>query len=125
MLASHSRTRSTGSLPRASANEEGSSLAGVYDLRPTVHRGRSALVQKGEVKSGGFHGEEKFKEYVFNKPIGFAGFELPAGAAVTLRNVKGSSSNLANVGNKLFASMDLKMMLDYRHRTMTFFGDCR
>jgi hypothetical protein len=32
---------------------------------------------------------------------------------------------LANVGNKLFASMSLKMMLDYRHRTMTFFGDCR
>jgi len=32
---------------------------------------------------------------------------------------------LANVGNKFFASMGLKMMLDYRHRTMTFFGDCR
>jgi len=86
---------------------------------------RSALVQKGEVKSGGFRGEEKFKEYVFNKPVGFARFELPPGAAVALRNVKGSSSNLANVGNKLFASMGLKMMLDYRHRTMTFFGDCR
>jgi hypothetical protein len=86
---------------------------------------RSALVQKGEVKSGGFQGEEKFKEYVFNKPVGFARFELPPGAGVTLRSVKGSPSNLANVGNKFFASMDLKMMLDYRHRTMTFFGDCR
>ena len=86
---------------------------------------RSALVQKGEVKSGGFQGEEKFKEYVFNKAIGFGRFELPPGAAVTLRNVKGSPSNLANVGNKLFASMGLKMMLDYRHHTMTFFGDCR
>ena len=86
---------------------------------------RSALVQKGEVKSGGFQGQENFKEYVFDKPVGFARFELPPGAAVTLRDVKGSSSNLANVGNKLFASMGLKMMLDYRHRTMTFFGDCR
>ncbi len=86
---------------------------------------RSALVQKGEVKSGGFQGEEKSKGYVFNKPVGFARFELPPGVAVTLRNVKGSSSNLANVGNKFFASMDLKMMLDYRHLTMTFFGDCR
>ena len=47
------------------------------------------------------------------------------GVAVTLRSVKGTSSNLANVGNKLFASMGLKVVLDYRHRTMTFFGDCR
>ena len=37
----------------------------------------------------------------------------------------GNLSNLANVGDKLFASMGLKMMLDYRHRTMSFFGDCR
>ena len=86
---------------------------------------RSALVQKGEVKAGGFLGEEKREEYVFNKPVGFARFEVPPGAAVTLRHVKGPSSNLANVGNKFFASLGLKMMLDYRHRTMTFFGDCR
>jgi hypothetical protein len=75
--------------------------------------------------SGGFRGEEKLNEYVFNKAIGFGHFELPPGTAVTVRNVKGSSTNLANVGNKLFASMNLKMMLDYRHRRMTFFGDCR
>jgi Aspartyl protease len=86
---------------------------------------RSALVQTGEAKSGGFQGEEKFSRYAFNKPVGFGGFELPPGAAVTLRNVKGSSSNLANVGNKLFSSLNLKMMLDYRHHTMSFFGDCR
>jgi hypothetical protein len=86
---------------------------------------RSALVQKGEVESGGFQGKEKLKEYVFNKAVGFGRFQLPPGAAVSLRNVKGSPSNLANVGNKLFASMRLKMMLDYHHRTMTFFGDCR
>lgn len=85
---------------------------------------RSALVQKGEVKSGGFQGEEKSKGYVFNKPVGFGPFELPPGAAITLRDVKGSSSNLANLGNRLFASMGLKMMLDYRHRTIAFFGDC-
>jgi hypothetical protein len=86
---------------------------------------RSALVQKGELKAGGFQGEEKREEYVFNKPVGFARFEVPPGAAVTVRNVKGSSSNLANVGNKFLASLGLKMMLDYRRRTMSFFGDCR
>lgn len=86
---------------------------------------RSALVQRGEGKSGGFLGEETRVEYVFNKPVGFGRFELPPGDAVSLRNVQGSSSNLANVGNKLFAAMGLKMMLDYRHRTMAFLGDCR
>ena len=86
---------------------------------------RSALVQTGEGKSGGFNGGEKRKLYVFNKPVGFGRFELPLGTAVTLSSVKGSSSNLANLGNKLFASMGLKMILDYRHRKMTFFGDCR
>lgn len=86
---------------------------------------RSSLVQSGEGKSGGFQGEETRKQYVFNKPVGFGPFELPPGNSVDLRNVKGSPSNLANVGNKLFMSMGLKMMLDYRHRTMTFFGNCR
>ncbi len=86
---------------------------------------RSALVQTGEGTSGGFRGEEKRREYVFNKVIGFGRFELPPGTPVSVRNVKGSSSSLANVGNKFFASMGLKVMLDYRHRAMTFFGDCR
>ncbi|WP_404711272.1 hypothetical protein [Sphingomonas sp. MMS24-J13] len=31
---------------------------------------------------------------------------------------------IANVGNALFAAMKIKMLLDYRGRTMTFYGDC-
>ena len=110
-----SATLDTGSSGSITLNEGALDMPGV----------RSALVQKGEVKAGGFLGEEKREEYVFNKPVGFGRFKLPPGAEVTLRNVKGDSSNLANIGNKLFAAMGLKMMLDYRHRTMTFFGDCR
>jgi hypothetical protein len=110
-----SATLDTGSSGSITLNEGALDMPGV----------RSALVQKGEAKAGGFLGEEKREEYVFNKPVGFGRFELPPGAAVSLRNVKGDSSNLANIGNKLFAAMGLKMMLDYRHRTMTFFGDCR
>lgn len=86
---------------------------------------RAALVQKGEVKGGGFQGEEKRDEYVFNKPVGFSRFELPPGRTVTLRHAKGSPSDLANVGNKFFESLGLKMMLDYRHRKISFFSDCR
>jgi hypothetical protein len=101
-----------------------SGLITLYNGALDIPGVRSALVQKGQTTSRGFQGEEKLNGYDFNKPIGFGRFELPPGTAVTLRNVKGSPSNLANVGNKLFASMNLKMMLDYRHRTMTFFGDC-
>lgn len=93
---------------------------GVLDM-PGV---RSAMVEHGAVNSRGFQGEEKSKGYVFDKPVGFGPFQLPS-AAVTLRDVKGSSPNVANVGNKFFASMGLKMLLDYRDRTMAFFGDCR
>ncbi len=30
----------------------------------------------------------------------------------------------ANVGNKLLAAMKLRLLLDYRGKTMTFYGDC-
>lgn len=102
-----------------------SSFIILYDGAVEMPGVRSALVEKGEVKAGGFQGDEKREEFVLNKPIGFARFELPPGRTVTLRHVKGSSSNMANVGNKFFASLGLRMMLDYRNRTMTFFGDCR
>ena len=36
----------------------------------------------------------------------------------------GTITRLANVGNKLFAEMNLKILLDYRARQMTFYGDC-
>jgi hypothetical protein len=58
--------------------------------------------------------------------VGFGPFTLPAGEIVTLRTTKGSiDTRVANVGNKLFAEMKLKMLLDYRNRQVTFFGDCR
>jgi hypothetical protein len=49
------------------------------------------------------------------------------GTSTLLNNAVASAhSPIAEIlGNKFFASMGLKMMLDYRHRTMTFFGDCR
>ena len=65
--------------------------------------------------------------YVFtlNVPVGFGPFTLPAGQIVTLRKPPGSDSRAANIGNKLFAALKLKMLLDYKSRVMTFYGDCR
>jgi hypothetical protein len=85
---------------------------------------RAALIQKGEDKHFGFRGAQQSKSYVLREPIGFARFELPPGVAISAFDSAGPPAVLANVGNKLFASMGLSMMLDYRNRTMTFFGDC-
>lgn len=87
---------------------------------------RAALVEKGETAFAGARGTGKTKSYVLNAPVGFGPFTLPAGQAVTLRDAKASSDDrVANIGNKLFAAMKLKMLLDYRDRVMTFYGDCR
>ncbi len=45
--------------------------------------------------------------------------------AVTLRKTPGSDTRIANIGDKLFAAMKLKMLLDNKSRLTTFYGDCR
>jgi hypothetical protein len=98
----------------------------------TLYRGaldlpgvRSALVEKGQSTSSGFRGDSWLTVYVFNAPMSFGLFELPPGQTVTLRDAGGSADVRANVGNKLFAAMKLKMLLNYRSRTLAFYGDCR
>lgn len=86
---------------------------------------RGALVEKDEITYSGARGNAKAKAYALNEPVGFGPLVLPSGQAVTLRDDKGSSdTRVANIGNKLFAQMQLKMLLDYRARRMTFYGDC-
>ena len=85
----------------------------------------AALVAKGESTSTGARGKEKAKNYVLNMSVGFGPFMLPPGQIVTLRREQGSpDTHLANIGNKFFAAMKLKMLLDYRDKVMTFYGDC-
>ena len=87
---------------------------------------RAALSNEGETSYSGARGDAKTKTYLLNAPVGFGPFTLPAGEIVTLRTTKGSiDTRVANVGNKLFAEMKLKMLLDYRNWQVTFFGDCR
>jgi hypothetical protein len=86
---------------------------------------RAALQESGEQKATGARGGTTVKTYVLNEAVGFGPFTLPAGQAVTLRKTPGSDTRVANIGNKLFAAMKLKMLLDYKSRMMTFYGDCR
>jgi len=94
---------------------------GAFDL-PGL---RAALTEKGEVVATGARGNTTMKTSVLNAPVGFGPFQLPAGQIVTASAQPGSAATrLANVGNPVFAAMKLKMLLDYRARQMTFYGDC-
>ena len=87
---------------------------------------RDALVEKGEVTDTGARGDARVKTYVLKVPVGFGPFTLPVGQVVMLETVTGVTDvRFANFGNKLLAAMKLKLLLDYRDRVMTFYGDCR
>ena len=77
----------------------------------------AALSETGTIKSTGARGDSKAKSYTFNAPIGFGPFTLPAGQVVSLyRDQGGTDTRVANVGTQL--------LLNYRAKIMTFFGDC-
>jgi hypothetical protein len=86
---------------------------------------RAALKETGERTATGGRGKTTVKTYVLNEAVGFGPFTLPAGQSVTLRKTPGTDTRVANIGNQLFAAMGLKMLLDYKSRVMTFYGDCR
>lgn len=86
---------------------------------------RAALKETGERTATGGRGKTTVKTYVLNEPVGFGPFTLPAGQPVTLRKTPGTDTRVANIGNQLFAAMKVKMLLDYKSRVMTFYGDCR
>ena len=87
---------------------------------------RGALVDRGASIHRGARGESKVETYALNQPVGFGPFNLPAGQQVDVRQQKDDSpGRVANVGNALLAELQIKMLLDYRRRLMTFYGDCR
>ena len=85
----------------------------------------AALKEAGESTATGARGSTKVKAYALDEAVGFGPFTLSAGQPVTVRKTPGSDTRIANVGNKLFAAMGLKMLLDYKSRMMTFYGACR
>jgi len=87
---------------------------------------RADLVEKGEATYTGARGDAKGKTYTLKVPVGFGPFALPAGQVVTLEDTKGVVDvRIANFGNRLLAAMKLKVLLDYRDRVITFYGNCR
>lgn len=86
---------------------------------------RGALHEAGTITRTGARGEAKSTSYRLDTPVGFGPFTLPAGVTVSTYGDAGSvDTRVANVGNRLLAAMKLKLLLDYRGKTMTFYGDC-
>lgn len=86
---------------------------------------KAALVQTGTAKQTGARGGYTAKVYRLNAPISLGPFDLPAGQRVTFSGNKGSATTrLANVGNRVFADMNIKLLLDYRGARIGFYGDC-
>jgi len=45
---------------------------------------------------------------------------------MTLHPEKGSrATRVANIGNRFFAAVTPVVLLDYKHRAISFYGDCR
>jgi len=84
---------------------------------------KAALTQTGTTKDTGARGEYTAKTYRLNAPIRLGPFVLPAGQSVTLSSDAGSAkTRLANVGNRLLASMHVKLLLNYRDNQIAFLG---
>lgn len=97
----------------------------LYQVALDLQGVRAALSPTGETEITGARGETKSKTYILNAPMGFGPFALPSGETVTLRPVLGATTvRVGNIGNRMFEDMKLKMLLDYRARQMTFYGDC-
>jgi hypothetical protein len=86
---------------------------------------RAGLSAAGQSSSSGFNGVEQRTEWKIAEPIGVGPFLLPPGASVTVADTQGSAdTSLANVGNRLFAALKLRMLLDYPGRRIGFYADC-
>jgi hypothetical protein len=86
----------------------------------------AVLSETGSSTATGTRGAYTVRTQVLQAPLSFGPFKVPAGQIVTLSKSAGSmSTRLGNVGNKLIASMQLKLLLDYRENQMAFYGECR
>jgi len=86
---------------------------------------RESLIDQGTSIRRGARGESTVENFILSKPVGFGPFTLPAGQQVFVHKQRGSAvERIANVGNAVLAAFKIKMLLDYRSRAMTFYGDC-
>lgn len=100
-------------------------FVGLFESGVALPGMAAALHPAGAVTRTGARGQARSAAYRFDAPLGFGPFALPPGVAMTRYAEQGSrTTRVANVGNRLFDAMRLRMLLDYPGRTMRFFGRC-
>ena len=86
---------------------------------------RAALTQDGESVHTGARGTVRNKTFLLSKTTGFGPFSIPSGVSVDLGTPAGDADKrVGNIGNKFFAAMKLKILLDYPAKRITFYGNC-
>ena len=97
----------------------------LYDAALTRPGVSAALTETGKSASTGLRGTSRLTNFTLNTSAGIGPFRLPPGQPVELRDIHISrDASTANLGNKLFAQLGLKVLFDYRHRKLIVFGDC-
>jgi hypothetical protein len=87
---------------------------------------RAAMTERGTVEHTGARGAATGKGYVFDAPVGFGPFTLPPGQPATLHaEAQSVHTRVANIGNRLMDAAHVQVLIDYRGRALTFYGDCR
>jgi hypothetical protein len=98
---------------------------GLFRAAMTLQGLRASLVHEGSTVRRGARGASKVEEFRLDEPVGFGPFNLPAGQQVFVHDQEGSTqTRLANIGNAVLEKFKIKMLLDYRGRSMTFYGNC-
>lgn len=86
---------------------------------------RQALSITGQVQGAGARGSFTSDSGTLNVPVKLGPFQLPAGEPVVLMPTRGAAkSHVANIGNKTWSAMKVKLLLDYQAKQISFLGDC-
>jgi hypothetical protein len=97
----------------------------LFDRALATRGVKAVLSEHGALEHTGTRGVAKSTTYVLGAPVGFGPFSLPAGQIVNRISAPDKADKrLANIGNRLFAEMKLKILLDYQARRLAFYGAC-
>lgn len=85
---------------------------------------KDALVNKGKVQGAGARGGFTSDLVTLNLPLGIGPFTLASGGEGSVMGKQSNDRVVANVGNRLFADMGARLVLDYAGKTVGLYGDC-
>jgi hypothetical protein len=98
---------------------------GLFRAALTLQGLQASLVHTGSTVRRGARGASTVDDFILNESVGFGPFHLPAGQKVFVHKQNGSATRrAANIGNEFLNNLKIKMLLDYRDRSLTFYGRC-